>query len=617
MTIEEATDVALKFQKKVIDPPPKKIGSEVEKWIEYYSDESFPLKNKPGIQYTIFESRSIPNKEVMEFMLENGQLEPSEWENWARRLYLNGQIKDAIKIINKAISTNPGAPYYFLEKLKYQTESGDYLEAEKSLNFRKGLYFSNTAKNSSQTMFFLNDTLASISLAKGNVQEAESYYLKALVYLEKMSKQNLEYVKKIWIPRFRVDVKLALARCLMFQGRLMEAENWVRETFHDGDTENISHKFIALSEIFFEQGRLKDSELMARTALRILKIKQTADESMIIQNARLAMSKVLFSLGQWERSIEKFEEIEIALKDDKDIFNSRYRPNRIWGYALSLNGNSVDALNQLEIAYRDIEKKYGSKHYLAHEVNGFIAIAKADEGKIIESLDIFNKTVPILLTKYQEQDGEGVNQIGRKNRLQLIIEKYILLLTESEDEKDIEKAFTIASAFQSRNIGKAMAKNIIRQQPENHELTDLIRKKQDLSIKYSAQLNSLSKMFNYNSASNVNKKTINNMKSEIESIKTAISVIDNQILNEFSDLSNFINTDFVDSKTIKEVLSENEAIITTFIGKTHLFVWSFQKNGPVAFASTPLGRQDLVNIVTELLRTLERAFKILCQLNES
>ena len=151
---------------------------------------------------------------------------------------------------------------------------------------------------------------AAIVEAKGNLQEAEVYNRKALEILEKARKSDIfVFVRGNPISH----VRAILARVLLLQGRLVEAEATARKAATEmsvtgRNVDSLSDAGIAtlLSQIFLEQGRFDDSAEMARAAIaRSGRGKGHAwisCASLSLNRARLALANALGGQGSWGRS---------------------------------------------------------------------------------------------------------------------------------------------------------------------------------------------------------------------------------------------------------------------------------------------------------------------------
>jgi len=106
-------------------------------------------------------------------------------------------------------------------------------------------------------------------------------------------------------------------------------------------------------------------------------------------------------------------------------------------------------------------------------------------------LELLDSTIPELIKRWQDHTGGITNHLARFQRLEHIIETYIDLISERGLKDDIKKALIIASAFQTRKVGKSIAASFARSQTQNEGLTKLIRDKQDLELQVSTYQNLL------------------------------------------------------------------------------------------------------------------------------
>ena len=99
------------------------------------------------------------------------------------------------------------------------------------------------------------------------------------------------------------DAKMRMAKTLLWQGKLTEAEIWSREAVIDADEKFRPFTLVGLAEVLFAQGRLKDAAELARTARNYLVDRCVASDSLIRGQSRELLGKILVGLGRWQEAV--------------------------------------------------------------------------------------------------------------------------------------------------------------------------------------------------------------------------------------------------------------------------------------------------------------------------
>lgn len=617
MSIQEALDHALAFQETYKSLPPRGLGATIERSVKYYKDPPIVPKEflKPQKRYTDEDLEALSSTFTNKGGSDSGPF--SRWSGlsqshcWRFRAYdefLLGNISLALRMIDFAVKTSKHEITTAMAlgcKAIFLSEIGDYKSAEQNLskmNSYFGTWRSTTKRPPSDPRFLtvqrsIARGRASIYFAQGNLKEAESEYYQAIYWIERLMKDSGG--RLWWYP----EAKFYLARVLMWQGRLTEAEIVLREAIRLGQMKVLPHCYILLSNIFFEQGRFEDASVCARTALHMAMTLRVPIDAFIRANARATYARALLAMGKPEKALEQYNLIEKDLKTDPETFDRRFKGNTYWGLALLMNGDADGAIHKFEFALNQIKNQLSQDQYVLAELETLRAMALSEAGKREEALEEFERHVPKLLKNWQAKGGESAKQNVRAFKFKLLLEAYIALLAEDQNIDQVEKSFYLVGTLQDKMIGRAVALSSARAEVNDPELAALMRQQQDLEIKLAALKNRLSNLF-YAPPELINTKVAEELQELVITLNFAAATLVQEIKNRYPDYANLINPDNIDVAKARNTLDENEALISIFTGEKHSFVWAVPKNGPVALAKVPIGKEKMADMVGKLRNAL-------------
>ena len=607
MSTEEARKIAVDFQDTHFVAPPRTLGEDIEYKIRENEEVTQEERScgQPAFRHSDEQIRYMCSGAT------GGYSNPFFATDSARDEYLAGNIGEAIRLVSIAASVATGrfAPVECLfDKAKYIAESGDFNRAARTINVANVLFNEANSRNlgardqaSERRNFLRANARASVLFARGDMKSAESYYLESHAALINLIKWNGRYSYRYYL---RADVKLGIARSLLWQGRLVEAEVWARKALNAHSPKTVPHSFITLSQILFAQGRFKDAERTARTAVNILIKKCVPLDALIRAKARQALARALLACGKWEEALIEFETIKKEMKTDPKTFDRLFLGDRDWGMALLMAGQPTEALSHLEHALNFNQSKFGDDHYITAEIKAIMAMAQVSMGQHKRALSEFDQIVPQLMAKWRDQDGECVTHIARFERLKLIIENYIRLLIDDGGNDKIETAFSLANFFQTKMVGRSLAASAARASVNDPELSELIRQRQDLEMKLASHQNRLVSALQ-SSETFPSEKIIEQIQNGVQELKSAVAVLDREVTSQFPGYAEITNPATITVQQAQKALHHGEALISIFVGQNRTFVWGLGKEGPVASSIVKLGRDDLSDIVSRLRKSFD------------
>ncbi|MCH7487654.1 MAG: CHAT domain-containing protein, partial [Proteobacteria bacterium] len=494
--------------------------------------------------------------------------------------------------------------------------AGNLKAAEDSLN-RALTFVSQQKTPGANTLIMTTWAEAAVAEARGDLLKAENGLRKAI----RISREN----KKTGNQRFVLTSELA--RVLARQGRLLEAENAAREAIlgfwnmrkdhwrKKGKWKRLKNPTLTgagpapfahrLSTILYEQGRYREAEKIARASIHNYQLSCTPANSVEVAQARRSLAESLAAQEQWTEAAALFETIKESMGSDQFSFEALFAGDPTWALALLNDGREAEALDMLKKAHGKLGRQLGAKHYETAETQGILAIALARTGAPGEALAAFGESVAILLKRSRQSSKENTSQAVLSQRRGMILDAYIGLLADVRGT-DIERragidaaleAFTIADVARSRTVQGALAASGARAAAGNPDLADLVRREQDAKTRIAALSGTLANLV---AAGSGNKHDKTEIRKQIDDLRNARATLIEEIEGRFPDYAELINPKPATLQSARASLSPGEALIATYVSRDRTYVWALPESGAMAFASLPMGREEIGDMVAEL-----------------
>ena len=408
-----------------------------------------------------------------------------------------------------------------------------------------------------------------------------------------------------------------LARNLIHQGRILEAENEARKALLGALAKRgrySSHTALmlpSLIEVLREQGRYRESDALARTAIDIYVGIGAAPDSLMFAQAQEQLAITLELQGRYREALVEYEAIQEGLSGDPESLK-RF-PGGLVGYAevLLKTGHGDRALERFSVALEQRTRLMGEAHRGTAGVRGALARAYAATGDTERALREFREATPLLLMRSPDGD-DGTARPLADHRIVVTLSSYISLLadikgTPLEREAGIDaaaEAFRLADAARGRSVQRALNASAARASAQSPALADLVRREQDARKQINALHGLLANLLSQPSDQQ-DPKVVADLGSQIEALRRARETLTTQIEKDFPTYAELINPKPVTVDRAREVLRPGEALIATLVTEDRTFVWAVPQSGPVAFTAVSLGAEELERTVTALRKTLE------------
>ena len=518
-------------------------------------------------------------------------------------------------------------------------ESGDFDEAEQMIRSGEELLSQFAEYVNPVLVTFLDISLAygraSILTARGKFSKGESSLRLILAGITKEETLTI----KIVVPGLDVDQMslhvlygrtiAKLADNLRLQGRLLEAENVIREAllaglkFHGRNSGYTAGLIRQLGTVLYEQGRYEEAEILARAAIGVFLGIGTPPDSATLAEARILRADALAGQGRLDDALTEFERVRADLSKDEESFERLAAGNINWANALLEKGEAEAALALLRPALDRRRQRFGEADYGVAELEGITAAALAVLGKREEALAGFKKSTSILMAPAGRGNAENSLRNARDDRLATILEHNIGVLADIrgsplEERMNIDaaaEAFLLAEVARSRSVQRALAASGVRAAAGNPELAGLVRRDQDnrkrIAALYSVLSDGLSRP-----SDQQNTKTLASLKTAIGNLEGALLALRREIEARFPAYAELINPKPVTIEGARGALRAGESLISIYVGGERTYIWAVSNRGAVKFATVELGREQLSEQVALLRGALDSNAEVLGDIPE-
>jgi len=490
-----------------------------------------------------------------------------------------------------------------------------YLKKSEALmqTFRDGRKY---AKRGSRWETNLEASRARLYEARGRFREAEASYRKAEIwYLEVIADFQAGKIKNIPAGGYTVSYQDELianqGRVKARQDRVAEGEADVRRALlrrlgATGKYNLHTAQIIGtLAGLLVEQGRFAEAEQLTRRQLGILQAMGVPADVQSTAAVLNQLASVLNLQGRWEDAGKVYAELDAATKNWEPARREALILNASHIATLYNTGTPAAGVAAAERLVTRQKARYGDKHMETALARGLLAIGLARTGRDADALREFRLALPVLTAASHETDSDdAVDVAAREQRMQLVIESYMVLLARNGAADAASESFRLADVVRGRSVQKALAASSARSAARNPALTALARKAQDLEKQVAAQLGLLNNLLTLPRQQR-DDGAIKALQAEIETLRTARDAAKRELAGKFPAYSNLVEPQLATVADIRGVLRADEAFLSFYFGREQSFVWAVPKSGPVAFAAIAASGGEVDRKVQALRRILE------------
>jgi CHAT domain-containing protein len=416
-----------------------------------------------------------------------------------------------------------------------------------------------------------------------------------------------------WAPTVD-EVHALLARILIRQGRLLEAESEARQAAlgalakRGRYSPHTAWMLRSLVWVLLEQGRYREAETLARAVIDIFEKTETAPDSLRVATARADLATALERQGRDEESLGVYEVIRAGLRRDPESLEQFFGGNVPYAELLVKTGRIEQGLEMLGVALERSKRLVGETHRETAEIRGSLAQAYAAKGDTRRALHEFQEASVRLAARVPDIDGEPT---AASQRLVGILSSYIGLLAAIEGTPlareagidSIAESFRVADIARVGTVQRALGANAARAAARSPALAEVVRAQQGAKRKIRALYEELADILSEPGDRAQGK--VAELRSRIEASRRLLDTLTVRIEKEFPAYAELIDPKPVTVEQARAMLRPGEALITTLVTTDRTFVWAMSLSGPVAFAAAPMNATAIEESVATLRKALE------------
>ena len=411
-----------------------------------------------------------------------------------------------------------------------------------------------------------------------------------------------------------------LARTLIHQGRLLEAETEARDAAlgalakqQGRYSPHSAWMLRSLTWVLLEQGRYREAETLARVVIDIYEKTETAPDSLRFATTRADLATALELQGRDQESLGEYETIRAGLSRDPESLDEFFTGNIRYAELLLKTGRVDAALEQLGVALERSKRLVGEAHRETAEIDGLLARAYAVKGDSRRALREFREASVFLTMRAPDVEATW----GATRRLVAILHSYIGLLATIEGSPlareagidAVAETFRLADVARTSSVQRALRASAARLATGSPALAEVVRAQQDAKRKIATLYGELADIWaeqGYQSS-----PAVAEIRDRIEALRRRGDSLTAQIDREFPVYAEVVNPKPVALDQARAMLRPGEALIATLVTQDRTFVWAVPQSGSVAFAAVPMSAKTIEETVATLREALEPHAKTL------
>ena len=360
-----------------------------------------------------------------------------------------------------------------------------------------------------------------------------------------------------------------------------------------------------LSELLFEQSRMKESEAIARASIEIYDAIGYGHDTNNYVFALSKLASAVFQLRRYDEAKEIFAAIDAATASWPKERSAGYRTNwsRIYAHYFT---REVD--KGIEYARQGLERSKtvkGENHYDTALTRAILATGLAFARRDAEAAKEFTAAIPVLVGASSEGDDEDATVLlSTDRRLQTVLETYIALLARSNAPNRAEEGLRLSEAIRGRSVQNALAASAVRAAARTPALADIVRKEQDLQKQGIAQAGLLNNLL-AEPPETRDANTVKELQQELAKLRKERLEARRDIQRRFPEYASLTKPPPATTDDIRAALRPDEALLSFYFGSRTSFAWAIPKQGPIAFAQININAARLESKVAALREALD------------
>jgi CHAT domain-containing protein len=543
-----------------------------------------------------------------------------------------GNMADAISHLNQAVDIvdrNKPMRIVALQTLlaRFHARSGDLASAERALSEANdvisGIENGGGRRNGriwrrwgAAMTSRVKQSRARILEYNGKYREAEKLHRAAIILTD--SGEGKIGSRTGNVAQIALNLRSRLARNLLAQGRLIEAEVRFREVLLSALKQRgryspfTAQAAAGLTALLNAQGRHVEAEDLARAAVEILEKTGAEAASRAMIKAEMQLAKALISQTRWKDAYAVFNILSRALENDPTEHAHRLGRNPVYALTLLRNGRANDALSVSRSGYEHRAGRMGEKHQITAMAQGVYAMALLETGDRKAALTEFAGAVPILMQHSRRSDDGQKHHRSRITKW--IIESYMEALSaagpveirHAGGKNPVATTFRLADFLRGQAVQKALNASAARAAAQDSDLAGLVRQEQDTLSRIGA-MNALYARAAGLPSNQQNPKALKALRTSIDRMRGARAALAREIAGRFPDYANLVSSKPGSLGTAQKSLRPGEAIIATYVGETHSFSWAAPHGGRPVLSVVKKSAREISAMVRHLRKALDPA----------
>ena len=388
-----------------------------------------------------------------------------------------------------------------------------------------------------------------------------------------------------------------LAEVVIMQGNPVEGESLIREALNKNPlymwrTPSIITAILSkLPNALVAQGRLDEAQVISKLVADLYNM-YCANNSLGAATAKAQSAKSLLGLGRYDEANLVFSDIKQTFSDEPKLLDLKFADNLGWAVSDVLSGNGNAASGRTTKALAIVRERLGEGSFVEAELTGVLAMAEARGQDDTSARKHFRE----FITAYYVVDGSETTSNWWLHKL--ILDDYLDLLIRSGTEQDIAESIQITQSAQSGSVQRALSQNAARAGANSPELSDLIRRQQDITHQIDRVQQTIFAAMS--APDGAYKESAATLRQNLPQLKGAQRALTKEITAQFPKYGQLINPKPLSVKQAQAVMAADDALLLVRTLRDKTYVWAVPKSGSVAFARLDLGKAQLGTIVDEL-----------------
>jgi CHAT domain-containing protein len=497
---------------------------------------------------------------------------------------------------------------------KREATSGHFAAAEQQLALAEAAAqkFGAMPKHAAQREAFLalvEEARAVTLLAEGKPRPAETAVRNAIADIEAMQakpavKQDDAVQRSFALQESRM--RSTLVNVLRMTGRSFEAEGEARKLVAEASANFgngapvVLFRLMLLAYVLSDEGRLDEAQALLRLGLKTALDSGAAPASNVVLGAKNGLATILASNGAFEEAAALFAEVNAAIGDDQTARFRLVEGNPRWIVALLGLHRAAEALPIAEARVATNARLYGEQSYRTALARGLRGAVLAQLGRREAAEADFAAALPRLVQASRNQQSDDGTLTSPERLRRTIFDAAIgFYMTAPDAQSGAAAAFRYADVARGLFVQASLQAAALRSATGKPELAKLIREDEDLTHQRSA----VRELAAHTSLDRSNADTAK-LEEDAARLDQQEREIRQQLKRRFPRFDRLIDPPPARIDEARQALREGEALVAFYVGEERLYAWAVPKDGPIAFAATPLGSTALAAMIAELRKSL-------------